>query len=162
MCAGWRGQKSVSYPSELELQLIVNYHADAGNQLWVLQMSDQCLQPPNCLSSPHLGFYFCFYKLGPSCLYTKHPTNEAPTQKCLIGEDSGMFSSSTQWLTFLWLLSYNYGRVSEHLSMAPSHPCVPWALTRGAEGGSLRMVAFGSSQVIWRWRPGQAVALHPA
>lgn len=56
MPGAFRGQKRVSDPLRLELQMVVSCHMDSGNWAWVLCKSSQCSKLLGHLSRPH--FYY--------------------------------------------------------------------------------------------------------
>lgn len=50
------GQKRMSHPLELELQMVLSHYLGAKNWTWVLCQSSQCSCPVSCLSSLHSSY----------------------------------------------------------------------------------------------------------
>lgn len=51
------GQRGVLYPPGLELQMVISYHVDAGNQTQLLWKSNRCSLPLSHRCKPPLSHY---------------------------------------------------------------------------------------------------------
>lgn len=60
VCDTLKGQKKLTGPLEVWLQMVADYHVDAGNQAWILTEGSRAVRPP--LPIPSLLFNAVFLR----------------------------------------------------------------------------------------------------